>query len=211
MITRLLLSLLFPLSLCAQQAALHAPATPEESAGLLAKGSLSISTPSPLNLVSPAPVLVIAATCPATAASPDCNTLVTSNKPQPLVPVKRSSYFWHSRRFWESFSLAMGSAALDFSSSQHAFQAGHYELNPVFGSSRPSVGKMMAIDVPAEFLMAYWNWRKPGRTSNRALVADVADHLYLSARNWRLDRSDSRPRTTPVPGPCLPLGVKRCR
>lgn len=203
MVTRLLLSLLFPLLLCAQQPALVAPAMPEVSANPLASEVLSIPRASPLNLMPPAPLAVIAATCPGTASSPHCST------PQPLADTRHSSYFWQSRRFWASFSLTLGSAALDFSSSQHAFQSGHYELDPVFGSSRPSFGKMMAIDAPAEFLVAYWNWRKPGRMSNATLAADVADHLGLSAWNWRLSRRI--PVTRAAPSLCEPAPTSGSR
>jgi hypothetical protein len=100
--------------------------------------------------------------------------------------------FWRSKKFWISFGLATVSMFADYEESQQAFARGAHEDDPIFFSSRPSLGRMTAIGLPLEFGASYAGFRM-SESRNPVVrklwwipaAGQVGEHVTLALRATR--------------------------
>jgi hypothetical protein len=115
-------------------------------------------------------------------------------------------HFWQSGRFWIPFALDTAAMFADYETSQQAFARGSHEMNPVFGTPRPSLGRMISIGEPGSFLYSYIGYRG-SYSKHRAIrdmaylpvIVDAGFHGFLAYQNTEVCIS---PLGTAMPGCC---------
>jgi hypothetical protein len=114
------------------------------------------------------------------------------------VTTQQRKHWYSSKRFWVTFSADVAASVADYEASQQAFSRGATEDNPIFGSPRPSMARMLSIGVPWAFGMQYLGYRignkfKP--LGYAPLVGDLAIHIPNAIHN----ASECRPTCNAAP------------